>query len=290
MSITRPMKPMSQTLLAMGFVFCLLSLLSGYIDAGTGNRQSNSEYECRSCHKDTYEEWAVSKHNTSAFDGETFQAAWESTRRSTACLHCHTTGFDPTTDTIDTEGVGCAACHQPLDNGEFDPDEREHARLSIPRRIEECAVCHGNDHALTYTEWDASAHNGAIDVGCLVCHGAHDTSLVKEDTNDLCSSCHLQPVPENSPHMEVTSGCTDCHPSPVSVDNVHMSGDDGAVADCVTCHMTPEYDKWGRYMSNTGHSFEVTLTACMSCHGNLHDQQPGESEAEARCLGQNCPR
>lgn len=290
MSIVNQINPTSRIILVIGFVCWLLSPLSGYTGAETGNRQHNSDAECRSCHRDVYEAWKVSKHNTTAYDGEAFQAAWEGARRSTECLDCHTTGFNPDMGTMDSAGVGCAACHTALDNGEFDPNERDHARMSIPRRIDECATCHGNDHALSYTEWEASAHNGGIGVGCLMCHDAHDTGLVKEDTNDLCGSCHLQPVPVSSPHMEVTSGCTDCHPSPVSVENVHMSGADGAVADCVMCHMVPEYDQWGRYLSNTGHTLEVTLAACMSCHGNLHDQQPGASEAEARCLGQNCPR
>ncbi len=282
--MTSQMNTASRISLVVGFVCLSLFLLRDHTAAGRGDRPNNSNEECRLCHRDIYEAWEVSMHNTTAYKGDKFQAVWESEGQSTDCLDCHATGFNPATGTVDTVGVGCAACHQPVDNGEFDPDERDHTQLSIPRRVEACATCHGNDHALSYTEWEMSAHNGGIEVGCLSCHGPHDTGLIRDDTIDLCGSCHFEPLPVNSIHMEIESGCSDCHPSPISVENVHMSGGDGAVADCVACHMVPEYDRWNRYLSNTGHTLEVTLTACVSCHGELHDLQPGASASEANGL------
>jgi len=285
--MTSQMNTASRILMVIGFVCCSLFLLRGYTAAGTGTHLYDSDHECRSCHTDVYDAWEVSAHNTSAYRGERFQAVWHSEHQSTDCLACHTTGFNPITGTVESADVGCAACHQPLDNGEYDPDERRHAQMSIPRRVEICATCHGNAHALSYSEWETSAHNGEMEVGCMSCHGPHDTGLIEDNIVDLCGSCHFQPVPVNSIHMDVDSGCENCHPAPVSVDNVHMSGDDGPVADCAACHMVPEYDERDRYLSNTGHTLEVTLTACVSCHGELHDLQASESELEANGPDQN---
>jgi predicted CXXCH cytochrome family protein len=260
------------------FVSFLLSLMNNGIAMSQDDGLSNAPGDCLICHRDSYRQWGESAHNRSAFRDSAFQAVWERERQSSDCLLCHTTGSDPDSGTMGFEGVGCIACHPPIGNGDYNSEVREHQRLQIPDRAEDCAGCHGNDHALTYLEWEESAHSEEIIVDCLACHDAHSGDLIVDDTIELCGSCHFQPVPTNTNHMGVDSGCTDCHPEPVDMDNVHLDDGDEPVATCVECHMVTEADRWGRYLDNAGHTLDVELTACMNCHGELHIMQPRGSD------------
>ncbi|MBN1966259.1 MAG: cytochrome c3 family protein [Anaerolineae bacterium] len=242
----------------------------------SGSPGETSPRTCRRCHEAEYELWAESAHNTTAYAGEAFQTAWERSRQPDSCLTCHSSGYDPATGEMSYPGVDCTACHSEVES-EYDPEVRDHGLRSIPENSSDCENCHGMDHALTYVEWAASSHNGQREVGCYECHVAHSGDLVADDVTTLCGACHLQPEPTSNPHMHVDSGCRSCHPAPVDTDNVHMHGGaEDAIADCNTCHMAQEWDSWGRYLSNTGHSMQVSLAACQSCHGMIHELQATE--------------
>jgi hypothetical protein len=271
----------SKPVLLLGLLGCsLLLFFSSRITMAQGGTASHSPRWCWQCHPEAYEKWALSSHDTT-FHSDTFQMLWERERHTEECLSCHTTGYEADTRTIGYEGVGCAACHAPVGNNhDFDPETRAHEELSIPGLPVDCAGCHGADHALTYLEWEQSAHNGAREVGCQECHDAHSARLVEEDIVIGCGSCHLQPVPVTSPHMFIDSGCTDCHPAPISTSNVHMNDNEGVIADCVACHMITETDRRDRYLTNAGHNMTVSLTACTTCHGDLHNLQQNKMPSE----------
>ncbi len=236
---------------------------------------------CGRCHEEAYAEWIDSGHNLQAFHSEQFQAVWERQRQSVDCLTCHATLYDAGDEvTVTYEGVTCQACHK-LIGTDYDPDVRDHATMSIPETTQYCAECHGNDHAVTFGEWQTSAHNGAREVNCMACHDSHTGGLMQADLTALCGSCHMQPVPEVSAHMHVDSGCTDCHPAPINMDNVHLGGE-APVADCVDCHMPVIMEQYGRYPASTGHAFTVSLAACGSCHGGLHTPLDPTSQAVAQ--------
>nr|MBN1229000.1 hypothetical protein [Anaerolineae bacterium] len=248
----------------------ILLLLTANQLSAQGETRPRSPRYCGRCHEEEYAHWRDSAHNLEAFQGERFQSVWDRQRRSSECLACHTTQLGEGDDAVTYNGVTCAACHVAVDDT-YDPDEREHVMMSIPKSSESCAGCHGGDHALTYLEWENSAHNGPREVGCLDCHDAHTGDTVQNDISALCGSCHMQPVPTVSAHMHINSGCTDCHPASVKTDNVHMGGSDPA--ECTDCHMVIEMEEWGRYLENAGHSMTVSLAACTNCHGSLHEMQ-----------------
>ena len=228
---------------------------------------------CRNCHEVEYEAWARSGHGL-AFEDEAFQASWERARQSEACLTCHSPSINAAPSAWEYEGVGCGACHRTIDDTRRAGDGYNyHGTMSTTNRADDCGTCHGEDHALTYREWEMSAHNGARTVDCSACHVAHTGGISAPTNMELCGGCHLQEVPTTNPHMHQEGGCTDCHPAPVNMDNVHMHGDE-PIADCTACHMVTEPDRYGRYLSNAGHSMEVELAACFICHGELHDLQP----------------
>jgi predicted CXXCH cytochrome family protein len=194
---------------------------------------------------------------------------WERARQSPDCLTCH----NPLAETTHATGVGCGACHHTIDTTRRQAEGSSttyHGQMGTLASAADCGTCHGADHALTYVEWEASAHNGARTVDCLSCHQSHTGGLTAASGRELCGSCHLQDVPTTNPHMHVDSGCTDCHPAPVSTDNVHMSGLETDV-ECVACHVVTELDHYGRYLARAGHLMDVPLVACTNCHGSLHD-------------------
>ncbi|MBN2470514.1 MAG: hypothetical protein JXN59_07310 [Anaerolineae bacterium] len=247
----------------------LLLLAASQLSAqGESETRPRSARYCRRCHDEAYEHWANSAHNLEAFQGERFQSVWERQRQSPECLTCHTTQWGEGEDMVTYEAVTCAACHSVVGT-DYDPDERDHALMSIPQDSRTCAKCHEGDHAVTYTEWAGSAHNGLREVGCLSCHDGHTGGLVEEDLTTLCGNCHMQPVPEVSAHMHVESGCTDCHPAPIQTDNIHMSSDDPA--ECTDCHMVTHMEDWGRWLDSAGHNMTVGIAACSNCHGAIHD-------------------
>ncbi|NPV65941.1 MAG: hypothetical protein HPY64_02210 [Anaerolineae bacterium] len=252
--------------LALLAVLVILLLPTDGLLAQQGTRPRSPRY-CGRCHENAYAHWAESAHNVEAFRGERFQTIWERQRRASKCLACHATRQSEEDDIL-YQGVTCTACHRPI--GEtYDPTVREHVEMSIPESSLSCAGCHGGDHARTFGEWQASAHNGPREVSCMACHDAHTGGLVNPDLTALCGSCHMQPVPTVSAHMHVDSGCTDCHPAPISTDNVHMGGDE-PVAGCTDCHMLTAMDSWGLYLANAGHMMTVPLAVCVNCHGKLH--------------------
>lgn len=259
-----------EPLLLIGLV--LLALGSGLI-ARSESRAAAQPRECRGCHTEAYRLWARSAHNRAAYRGAAFQAAWQLAKEAPQCLACHTTGFEVDGGDFDYPGVACAACHTPVTE-EYDPAERDHPRMSSPRRPEDCAACHGADHALTYVEWQASKHNGLRQIACRDCHEPHSGDLPVDNLTAFCEGCHRQPVPVTSPYMHHESGCTDCHPAPISTDNVHMQDSPEAAIDCAACHFVAEPDSQGRFLTSGGHSLEVPLAACVNCHGALHTMQP----------------
>jgi len=266
-------RPPGLSLLAVLMGWALLVVGSAVVLAQEGDYADRSPRLCGNCHVDEYEVWAQSGHGR-AFEDATFQAAWERARFAEACLTCHSPAYDPVPGAWTFAGVGCGACHRTIDETRREGDGyKYHGTMSVDRPVATCAGCHGEDHALTYPEWELSAHNGARTVDCFDCHTAHSGDLLTADSVTLCGGCHLQEVPTTNPHMHQEGGCTDCHPAPVNMDNVHMHGDEPA-ADCVACHMVTEPDRYGRYLANAGHTMQVELAACTNCHGALHDLLP----------------
>lgn len=241
--------------------------------AQEGDYADRTPRVCRNCHENEYYAWTQSGHGL-AFEDAAFIDSWERARQSEACLTCHSPSYDPVPGAWAFSGVGCGACHRTIDNTRREGDGYKiHGLMSVISTASDCAGCHGEDHALTYREWETSAHNGARTVDCFACHDPHSVGTNALDGVTLCGGCHLQPEPTTNPHMHQEGGCTDCHPAPVNTENVHMHGGEPS-ADCIACHMATEPDRYGRYLSNAGHSMQVELAACTGCHGELHELQP----------------
>jgi predicted CXXCH cytochrome family protein len=192
---------------------------------------------CKTCHSQFDEEWANGAHGHATVD-PTFQNAWKSQGEPRECLTCHTTGYDPATDTYEAEGVTCEACHSPI--------PPTHPKEPMPT-VRSAALC-GTCHTETMFEWQVSQHR-QIGVDCIGCHDPHAASLKQPDGSSLCANCHqdLASNFDHSAHSQVGLSCPDCH----------MATLDGAQ---------------GEGHATRDHSFTVRLTTCNACHAyQMHD-------------------
>lgn len=157
--------------------------------------------------------------------------------KPTECLACHTTGYDPETNTSEYEGVACSVCHSPVN--------QDHPNEVMPTNVSsrDC----GNCHVDTFAEWETSVH-AQEDLSCVRCHNSHTTEIKAEDAQALCQTCHSDLVHyfENSTHSKEGLLCIDCH---LMVSETEIG------------------DGHGQRM----HTFEVDMGTCSKCHiDNLH--------------------
>jgi predicted CXXCH cytochrome family protein len=196
---------------------------------------------CQACHGDTHAAWADGAHGKAA-TSEAFLADWKNRGQPSECLACHTTGYDPDTDTYLAEGVTCEACHSPIPaNHPSDP-------MPSDRSGKLCGTCHTE----TLFEWQVSKHR-EVNLACVACHDPHSTTLKGtqggQGDSGLCATCHRERASNfaHSAHSQVGLGCADCHLGPTE----SQTGEGHATRD---------------------HSFSVRLTTCNACHAyQMHD-------------------
>lgn len=194
---------------------------------------------CSECHLDVVSAWETGMH-AQAYRDPIFQDAWRSQGNDPACLACHTTGYNPRTQTYAHEGVSCEACHgvTPANH----PDEPAMTSPG-PAVCEQC-------HATTVTEWEHSAH-GEQQLACTSCHNPHPQQLLFEnDSVALCLNCHEEPRDDYAHLSHPDQLCTDCH--------MHRAKTEDLLA---------HYDSGAQFP--TGHEATVLTVACVSCHEEL---------------------
>lgn len=188
---------------------------------------------CANCHEDLHADWTLTRH-AQAFSSPIFQRDWTELSKQTACLQCHTTGFNAQNGSYVEEGVGCESCH-----GQFQPGHPG-VQMPIEPNAELCGTC----HKTTTDEWKSSPHSAA-DVQCQACHNPHSQTPMADSITALCTNCHK------------SFGDTFTH-------STHAN----AGLECSNCHMfTPPRasDPIGGLVA-TGHTFSVGSEACIGCH------------------------
>ncbi len=189
--------------------------------------------DCAECHAQYQTAWEAGAHSQALVD-PVFQEAWTTQGQPPECLGCHTTGYDPKTDTYEAAGVTCAACHSPV------ASNHPLAPAHMSRSAALCGQCHRD----TEFEWANSRH-GQSDLTCISCHDPHATMIKAADTSALCADCHGTRVEAfgHSNHAKEGLSCTDCHitktDAPLGMGNAQHS-----------------------------HTFVVDLNTCTQCHEN----------------------
>ncbi|MCZ7551181.1 MAG: hypothetical protein B6D39_01990 [Anaerolineae bacterium UTCFX2] len=188
---------------------------------------------CANCHKDIFENWTSTRH-AQAFSSPIFQRNWDELSKQTACLQCHTTGFNSQDGTYAEVGVTCEACHGP-----FQPRHPAEPMARTPN-AELCSTC----HKTTTDEWRASPHQNA-GVQCQACHNPHSQTPMADSITALCTNCHKE-----------------------MGDSFTHSTHANAGLECSNCHMytPPRTQSPIGGLVPTGHTFTVGSDACIGCH------------------------
>jgi predicted CXXCH cytochrome family protein len=193
--------------------------------------------DCKSCHPAFYETWENGSHGQ-AWDDPAFQKAWQDQGEPVECLVCHVTGYDPTNNTWEADGITCERCHNPV------PANHPEEPMPVARSSALCGECHTE----TNFQWQASVHR-QYDLGCETCHDPHGSQLLAEDDAVLCASCHKARSSNfsHTSHSQEGLTCADCHMADLEKQGVMSHGE-------------------------KDHSFFVSLDACNGCHVyQMHD-------------------
>lgn len=272
-----------------------------------------SAEECRTCHSEKYEEWRDTGHFEALDSLKQIGRADDS-----ACLSCHTVGFDAggfksLRETPMFAGVQCESCHG---SGVNHAGRVEFISLSYSSEV--CAPCHAWELSPIYQEWKESGHGTAV---------TERTSL--PFFRDECLSCHsaeyiLAQPGEKPGKLEVTSGvtCVACHdPHSETGNEAQLRYPESEL--CIQCHMNnasapndknepyphPHQTQGNIYLgeggyplsavSNSAHSnAEEFPKACLECHQSeaqvnpevphmyvTHTFEPNIPSACVRCHG-----
>ncbi len=113
------------------------------IDTGTAPKAE----ECRTCHKEIYNEWNNSRHRVS-YTNELFQKAYANEKMDW-CVNCHSPvqASDRNKNELNAEGISCAACHVrngEMLSGKFSGKGTEHSfqKSKTVTGSEFCGSCH----------------------------------------------------------------------------------------------------------------------------------------------------
>lgn len=255
-----PMLMLPLVLIAGLFWLCLARPVAG--QEPTAVPMPQTAQACTECHLDVANHWAESAH-AHAFDDPVFQQSYSELGEPVECLACHTTDYDPVTQTYEIAGIACESCHGAV--GEQHPPEP----VPILADTDYCGTC----HTTTINEWRMTGHSSAA-IDCVDCHDPHSQQALFANPDTLCINCHREGMSSylTDIHYEAEIGCVDCHALVIPPDPMPANG------------IVP-----------TGHSFTITPATCVACHtdalhagfalpgwdGNVHGADAAGADAAA---------
>lgn len=227
--------------LTLGLLFLVIS--ASLVQAGPAKQDNPPEeviVDCRECHWDVYLNWEQSAHGQGLSCGQCHLGDQENHAHkghgaqggAQACMSCHTTGYDPRTDTWEEDNVHCTACHKPVA-----PDHPD-TPMPTDRSEELCGTC----HIQANFEWQVSPH-GQAGVVCVSCHSQHTTSLKSGNVSAQCANCHETYAEGFSHSIHYKEGLS-----------------------CANCHLAPLEGPVGEGNAKRSHTFDVDVKTCVSCH------------------------
>jgi predicted CXXCH cytochrome family protein len=241
-------------LFAAGVTLIMASAQSGTVPSV----QTSSD--CASCHSEVQASWQNGAHGKAGTE-PIFLDDWNKQGKPSACLACHTTGFDSTTGTYKADGVTCESCHNPV------PPDHPKSPMPVEPSVKLCGQCHSNDR-FEIPDSQATTHYER-GIACASCHDPHSTALqnvpgpraaAKSDpVSQLCVNCHKESNMDFSltAHAQKNVSCADCHVS--QADGLQRAP-----------HTVPD------------HSFQANVSSCNTCHAQqMHSAAEATNTKEA---------
>jgi len=213
------------------------------VAAGAAPQLDGGPEQCAGCHPQLTQEWQAGPHGQATVD-PVFNKAWEEQGKPSACIACHTTGYDAETGTWEHDGIACEACHGKV------PDDHPSNPMSINRSPILCGTCH-SDVRFGWENWEGSTHY-QLDMTCINCHNPHQATL------------KTLPAAENGETDTASALCENCHSDYAQSSTHTVHGQSGV--SCSDCHI--RMDTVAPAHTIQDHSFMATLEACTTCHEN----------------------
>jgi len=184
----------------------------------------------------------------------------------------------------------CESCHGPGEahaTNDGDKTKIISFKGAVKKQYnQQCLACHTKDQEVTGFKGSMHAKS---ELACSDCHrihaGAHLTRLLKEPTNSLCMSCHVQRKADFSKpfHHRVKEGsmrCTDCHQPHGGLDRHQVRLTSFGTDPCLRCHS----EKAGPFVFDHA---PLKIRDCLSCHephGSNNTKMLVRSTVRALCL------
>lgn len=211
-----------------------------------------SDQSCGECHLDYHAAWHTGVHAI-AYDRESFQEAWIAEDKDPECLACHTTEYQPATQTYLAENIQCEACHGQT------PANHPPAPFVVSTDAETCGDCHTN----TFYEWERSLHAFTADmgaIGCATCHNPHGQNIREPDDEAVLTAAT----------SVIDAMCLNCHQDDTNT-YVHLTHNEiafeGVEVTCASCHMyQQEADELHKLAD---HTMYVGTISCTDCHQEI---------------------
>ncbi len=211
---------------------------------------------CSGCHADQFGNWSLTAHAThmSVVNSTHYSIGSRlvtQTLFNSSCGACHSSGYDPDTDSFDNLGINCFACHNTT-------------APYVDYSGEACAPCHTGSspaHPYQYAPWENSAHAnsltdlrtsdhaGASCMHCMSTEGFIDMEAELDPEGDFnavsCPACHA-----------VHGEWSDEGPYMIRAENASEL--------CANCHTGSRH---GAYDTWIGGSHHLAGLTCIDCHG-----------------------
>lgn len=169
------------------------------------------------------------------------------------CLTCHTKFKEPAKSIHAAMGMGCEACHKPVE-GMTHPDQKGSIKLTqdMPGL---CYSCHDQSKFK-----GKSVHQPVSSGMCTACHDPHQSNFPKilvKDVPGLCYNCHDESKFKGASGHTAVGMCTGCHDPHSSNSDKILKADQPEL--CYTCHDKANFTK--KYV----HAI-IAAGGCTSCH------------------------
>lgn len=179
----------------------------------------------------------------------------------TACVGCHTTGYNPQTRAWAELNIGCESCHGP---GSAHAGAPAKANIIIDRTAEACGSCHirGADNATRFG-FPTAYRLGRPETLLSTFTPIPMTDAASVFPDQFTSNRHRQQFIDYSKSKHFTSakmGCVACHDPHTGTEVAYSQLKKPKATLCNSCHPAQA----ANFAAHTGHKpFQVT---CADCH------------------------